>query len=226
MLEWNVEQGSEEWLELRAGIPTSSEFKRIVTSTGKASKQASEYIFQCIAEMVEGVPMKTFEKSFWMDRGSEMEEEAADWYAFETDSELIHPGFITDDYMRWGASPDRLVVQDGEVVGGLEIKCPAPWNHLANAARKGIATKDYPQVQGQMLVAGLDWVDYVSYHPRYLGMRVRILPNLEYQEFLGERLLWFHEKKHERIELLIDEGVLDSEPIPPQQKHKAKAEQA
>ena len=33
------QQGTVEWTEARLGIPTASEFSRIVTATGKLSKQ-------------------------------------------------------------------------------------------------------------------------------------------------------------------------------------------
>jgi hypothetical protein len=39
MITHDVTQGSPEWLEARLGIPTASEFDKIITPTGKPSTQ-------------------------------------------------------------------------------------------------------------------------------------------------------------------------------------------
>ena len=46
------EQGTEEWLQARCGVPSASMYSRIVTTKGKWSKSAEGYIDQLIMEKV------------------------------------------------------------------------------------------------------------------------------------------------------------------------------
>ena len=108
MIIHDVEQGTTPWLELRAGIPTSSEFGRIVTPTGKPSSSAKSYMFELMAERLMGHPVTSFVTT-WMERGHELEPEAVDFYAFQTNEDPQPVGFVTDDSKRVGASPDRWI---------------------------------------------------------------------------------------------------------------------
>ena len=49
-----AEQGSVGWLEARLGIPTASQFSRIVTATGRLSKQRDSYLAELASRMVLG----------------------------------------------------------------------------------------------------------------------------------------------------------------------------
>ena len=52
----DVEQGSQSWIELRLGIPTASQFSRIVTPGGKSSSSRDAYMGELLAEWVLGEP--------------------------------------------------------------------------------------------------------------------------------------------------------------------------
>jgi len=56
IIEYDIEQGSERWLQARLGIPTASAFDKIVTSTGKASTQSNAYMNKLLAEWLTGRP--------------------------------------------------------------------------------------------------------------------------------------------------------------------------
>ena len=60
MLEIEVDQNSEDWHRARIGIPTASEFGKMLTGTGKPSTQVDDYAAQLAAEIYSGVPMKSF----------------------------------------------------------------------------------------------------------------------------------------------------------------------
>ena len=64
----DVEQGTTPLLELRAGIPTSSEFSRFLTPSGKLSTAAKGYMFELLAERLMGHPVTTF-INIWRERG-------------------------------------------------------------------------------------------------------------------------------------------------------------
>ena len=208
MKRFEFEQLSPEWMAARCGLPTSSNFGSLITPSGKPSKQADEYCNRCIADIVCGEISERFQTSFWMEQGVAMEVEAADWYAFETGFDLAKVGFITDDEGRWGASPDRIVMRDGEEIGALEIKCPAPWTHVENILRGSIKRTHIPQVQGQMLIGWFAWVDWVSYHPDFGGFVVRIERDEEYIEGLQVALERFSASKQEKIARLVELGIM------------------
>ena len=51
-------QGSQAWIDARLGIPTASQFSRIVTPTGRASTAAEGYTAELLAEWALGYPIK------------------------------------------------------------------------------------------------------------------------------------------------------------------------
>lgn len=163
MIIHDVVQGSAEWAKLRAGMPTASQFHRIITpQKGELSKSAEPYMCFLLAEMMMGRPIDPPSTS-WMERGSELEQEAADLFAFQNDVELCKIGFATNDEETMGCSPDRGIVEDPTT--GVEIKVPKPEEHARYLIVGGIDRDHWVQVQGQMYI--MDWqaVKIVSHHP-------------------------------------------------------------
>ncbi len=189
MIVHDVEQGTPEWLRLRLGIPTSSEFGRILTPTGKPSSQAEGYLLWLLAEWVTGAPLESPETD-WMRRGHELEAAAVQSYEFETGREASVVGFVTTDDGMIGASPDRLVDPDGL----LEIKCPAPQTHIGYLLSRAVDRAYWPQVQGQLLVTGRAWVDIQSYHPGLPAVIVRVERDENYIGKLDAALRAFVER--------------------------------
>lgn len=165
----DVQQGTSAWLHLRAGIPTASEFDRILTPTGRVSAQAEAYMLGLLAERMMGHPRKEF-ISLWMGRGSGLEPDAVSFYELQRDCETQSVGFITNDAGTVGASPDRLV----EERGLLEVKCPAEHTHVRYLLYKAVEQTYYPQIQGQLWIAEREWVDILSYHPEMPPALVRV----------------------------------------------------
>ena len=163
-------QGTSEWLYLRAGIPTASSFDRILTPSGRVSQSAEKYMYELLAERIMRHPIQQFTSS-WMERGSDMELEAVRGYEFQYDIDTVPVGFITDDAHRIGASPDRLVGDNGL----LEIKVPSEGIHVSYLLKSGTAYEAYKiQCQGQLWVSEREWVDILSYHPEIPEALIRI----------------------------------------------------
>src|SRR5215831_7712758 len=100
----DVAQYSEEYDRLKLGVPTSSNFHKIITPQGKPSKQWREYACVLIAERILHRKIE-FYNSPAMGRGLIVEAEAADWYEFDQDVTVQKAGFITDDEHTWDAVP-------------------------------------------------------------------------------------------------------------------------
>jgi len=163
------EQGTDAWLESRLGCPSGSGFDKIVTSTGKPSTSAEGYINQLIAEKLTG---KTTEVKVteWMNRGTELEPMARQFYELATGYEVQEIGFCKADYMECGVSPDGLIGDEG----AIEIKCPSPAVHVSYLRGDKLPTKYVQQCQGVLWICEREWLDFVSYNELMPALIVRV----------------------------------------------------
>lgn len=204
------EQGTQEWLRLRAGIPTASEFDQIVTPGGKASKSEERYMFTLLAEKLMGRPT-TGHVSWWMERGSQTEADAVSFYELQKDLDTVPVGFITNDAETVGASPDRLVGEDGL----LEVKCPSEWVHMAYLLGSGSPYEAYKcQCQGQLWITGRKWVDVLSFHPDLPPALTRIGRDESFIELLAAGVTAFSEQLEKLYVLSLQRGLKAVRPEP------------
>lgn len=167
MIHHRVEQGSAEWHKLHIGIPTASQFHRIITpAKWEFSKQARRYALELALQVLTNEPPRDLTGLWAIERGKELEVAAARAYAFEEDmeAEIELCGFLTTDDGKIGATPDRLINKAKHRPAGLEIKCPLPYQHFEYII-DGFGPDYLPQAQGQILVGEFDFVDRYSYHP-------------------------------------------------------------
>jgi hypothetical protein len=183
----DVAQYSDEYDRLRLGIPTSSNFHKIITPQGKPSKQWREYACVLIAERILQQKIE-FYNSPAMERGLIVETEAADWYEFDQDVTTQRVGFITDDDHTVGCSPDRLVGGDGL----LEIKAPLPHTQVEYWISGEISERFRPQLQGQLYISQRSWVDIVCWHDVLPKLVMRVEPDEKFIEALDRELLIFN----------------------------------
>jgi hypothetical protein len=162
MIVHSVKQNTPEWLELRLGIPTASEFGKILTpKTMALSAQSKPYLFRLLGEWMTGQQAYSPETDY-MQIGHDLEDRAVSAYCLQRECEVEAVGFITRDDGLVGCSPDRLVVGRK---GGVEIKThpAAIGEHVRTMVEGTIDATHKPQTQGQMWLAELDYVDVVSY---------------------------------------------------------------
>ena len=204
----DVAQYSQEHDRLRLGIPTSSNFHKIITPQGKPSKQWREYACVLIAERLLHRKLE-FYNSPAMERGLIVEAEAADWYEFDQDVTVQRAGFITDERHRMGCSPDRLVGDEGL----LEIKAPLPHTQVEYWLSGEVSERFRPQLQGQLYVSQRSWVDILCWHDVLPKLVVRVEPDEKFITALDRELQifnYFIERVMEKIratsELLIPPG--------------------
>lgn len=171
----DCEQGSDEWISARLGIPSASMYGKIITTQGKWSTQADTYINQLVAEKLtrEQTP---FYQNEHMARGTALENDARKMYEFIKDIEVREVGFCLHDTLEAGASPDGLIGEDG----GLEIKCPAPATHVEYLRGGKLPSKYKQQVMGCLWITGREWWDFMSYHPSMKPLIVRVERDEDY----------------------------------------------
>ena len=160
----DCEQGSEEWLQARLGIPTATCFENIVTATGKKSSAQIKYMAELIEESIIGLQDESF-KSRFMERGNQLEPLARSAYEFITGNAVTQVGGVyLDENKEVMVSPDGLIP---ELKKGLEIKCPKMSTHIRYLLEGGVPSEYIIQVQANLWVTGYDTWDFVSYCPEY-----------------------------------------------------------
>jgi YqaJ-like recombinase protein len=168
----NCEQRSPEWIKARLGIPTASEFAKIVSnSTGELSRSrdkkglseaAKKYAYGLVAETLLGRPLlKPTGTPFAMVRGKELEPLAIQQYSFTNDVKVRQVGFVTNDGGTIGCSPDGLIVGTRR---GLEVKATLDDNHMGIFI-DGPGDDYKPQVMGCLAICELDTWDLYAFHP-------------------------------------------------------------
>ncbi len=173
----DIEQGTEAWLRLRAGIPTASVFSTLLASGrgGGESKTRQTLLYKLAGERITGEPSENYTNGF-MDRGHAMEDEARQHYAFVRDCEPKRVGFIRSG--KTGCSPDSLVNSDGM----LEVKTAAP-HILIPLLLKGEAPPEHKaQLQGNLMVAERQWIDIIVY---YRGMKPLIVRENRDEDYIS-----------------------------------------
>lgn len=175
----DVVQGSPAWLNARLGVVTCSKFDKVLA--GKAG--AETYRNELLAEWLLRRPLDTYQ-SAWMERGTELEPEARDYYA-EWYEPVTQVGFILRDDEQVGGSPDGLIGDEG----GLEIKCPKPETQVGYLLDPSSLVKKYRhQIQGNLYITGRKWWDIMAYHPEMEEVRVRVERDESYLEALDKAL--------------------------------------
>ena len=179
-----IEQYSDEWWELRRGRFTGSTADKIITPTGRESSQYKAEIGRLIAEKmgIQDVDRDNF-SSFWMDRGSEMEQEARAWLAVETGQDIQEIGFVSMG-QHCGTSPDGLIRLDPFVDRGgrdrfklnvpCEIKVPKPGTHISWLLDGVLPQTHKAQVHFHMICCEAPYAYFMSYHPEVEPLCIKV----------------------------------------------------
>lgn len=162
-MDFNVEQRSEEWHELRLGKVTASRVADVIarTKSGWGASRAN-YMAELVAERLTGVRAEAYVNAA-MQRGTDLEPLARSTYEFFTNRTVVEIGFVSHPSIAdTGASPDGLLGDDGLI----EIKVPNTSTHIETLLSGAVPGKYVTQMQWQMACAGRAWCDFVSFDPR------------------------------------------------------------
>ena len=157
-----IQQGTEEWHQLRLGKVTASRVADILAKTKSgASASRGNYLIELALQRV----TKTIEESYSnsaMEWGVATEPQARVAYEVSTGNFVDQIAFVNHPTIEgFGCSPDGLV---GE--GLIEIKCPNSATHWSYIKANEPPQKYIIQMQAQMSVTGAKWCDFVSFDPR------------------------------------------------------------
>lgn len=194
----DIEQGTNEWKQLRIGVITASKFKDVLAKG--SGKTRDSYMLELAGEILTGEPSESFANSY-MEWGAKTEPQAKAMYKLRTGNTLEDVAFIKHQtgFDGVGVSPDSLVNNDGL----LEIKCPKTTTQIKTFLDGKMPIAHKPQVQGQLWVSKRKWCDFVSFDPRINGEAswfcVRIERDEEYIKNLEEEVFKFKQE----LDLLV-----------------------
>lgn len=184
-----IEQRSDEWFQQRAGKITASRFADAIafnTKTGKPTAARQTYMRTLVAEILSGRPRHSV-GSQAMTWGTEAEQFAREAYELETGLVVAEAEFTVHyahDFI--GGSPDGLVGQDGLI----EIKSPHDEQVHINTLLNGMPDDHKPQVQGNLMVTGREWLDFISFDPRQAPRYQLYIQRIERDEdYISHELL-------------------------------------
>lgn len=158
-----IEQGTQEWLELRKGKVTASRVADILakTKTGVSASRAN-YLMELAIQRVTGFIEESYTNAA-MQWGKDNEGTARALYEAKADVFVDQVPFIDHPTVEgFGCSPDGLVGTDGLV----EIKCPNSTTHWEYFKKNTPPQKYVIQMQAQMACTNTQWCDFVSFDPR------------------------------------------------------------
>jgi len=154
----DVDQNSDEWFQMRAGLITSSKLGVIMANYDKAfGEPAKKYAVNIAIEQITGKAISSGYSNEHMERGHEQEPIARMLYEQETFCDVTNGGFFENGDI--GCSPDGLVDDDGVV----EIKSVIASTQFATVKRQKLDPAYRWQCIGNLKFTGRDWIDYISY---------------------------------------------------------------
>ena len=153
---YDIDQNSDEWIQIRVGKFTASTFGDLFMKPDTKTYQNA--IIKVAYEKVTGESEESYSNK-WMQRGHEREPLAREAYELLTFS-TIEPGGFYEYNEFVGASPDGKIKGEN---GGVELKCPS-FNVYHEYLETGKLPKSYYwQVHGQLLCTGWDFIDYMPF---------------------------------------------------------------
>lgn len=155
----DIEQNTDEWLDMRIGKVTGSSCSKIMANYGKAFGDPAKKAAVSVA--VEQLTGKRSSADSYinshMERGHEQEPIARSLYEDMYFVDVTNGGFF--DCGQCGCSPDGLVGDDGII----EIKSVISHVHYANIKRGGVDPAYKWQLYFNLLKTEREWIDFVSY---------------------------------------------------------------
>jgi predicted phage-related endonuclease len=159
-------QGTDLWLQARAGRATGSRAKDILAKikSGEAAARRN-YRTQLVIERLTGSPAEGGFVSKEMQWGTDNEPFARMAYECKTGRLVTEMGFIYLPSMMAGCSVDGMVEDEG-MTGIWEAKCPLSATHVEYLTAGKLPADYKPQILHNMYVTGAQFADFVSFDPR------------------------------------------------------------
>lgn len=202
----DVQQNTDEWMLLRTGRLTSSNFAKIMANEGKSfGEPAIKLAEQIAAEIVTGTKEDNGYSNKFMEDGLLYESVAVEKYEAETFNKVKNGGFNLSNCERFGDSPDGNIGKDGCV----EVKTVIRNTQFKRLKKGGYDSVYKWQIVGHLWLGNKQWCDFISFCPTLNEEKQLYIFRIERDDELVERLknrldeFWNKEVKP-NIELLLN----------------------
>lgn len=218
----DVDQGSAEWFEARAGIPTASEFSTVLSEGRADGTMPNAMIDALVKEGVTAAALAAAVKAAKSKNSNPaaMRAKYLDRLAAEIVTGEPDPDSYSTAHMDRGkemeAEARALYAMTYEPVtrvgfirsgragaspdslvgnnGGLEIKTAMPTVHLPRLRKNELPTEHKAQVQGNLWIAEREWWDFMSYWPKLPPLVIRVYRDEPYIKRLATEIDRFNDE--------------------------------
>lgn len=176
VIDFTIDQNSVDWMKIHSSIPTASRFSDIITPKRmEMSATRKRYACEIIAARLLNWQPVSLDKIEHIEAGKRNEPIAVAQLELIRDVETRRVGIIRTNDLRFGASPDRVVMKGDAVEITVECKCPTIVTQLNYLLREDLAAMKPPspdvevykcQRQGQLFIAEADEAIFYSYNER------------------------------------------------------------
>lgn len=196
----DLKQGTPEWLQIRLGIATCSEFEcLLVNGKGEAGFGAGAFTYMdtLIGERITEEAADPFTGNRHTERGHELEGIARGLYEDRYEVKTTECGIILNHGA--GYSPDALVSANGLT----EIKTKLPKFQVSVILADEVPKEHVPQCQGGLWISEREWIDFISYWPGMPLFVKRMYRDEVMIRRIAERVKTFYEILDERMNRVL-----------------------
>lgn len=163
MVIFDYPQGTDAWLQCRAGVITASRFKdaRDTLKNGEPSSKCTSYAAQVALERIAKRPVDKAFQSWQMREGQAEEGFARMAYEASTGAIVDEVGFVTTDDGLFGYSADGWIGDDGL----LEVKTILSGEVALTVCGRRDLSGYMDQILGGLWLTGRKWLDLVIWCP-------------------------------------------------------------
>lgn len=186
----DLDQGTDEWLELRKGVLTASQASRLVTTKYEISKSLEDYCYELHEELLPPDPDAVKkEPTEAMKQGTAKEPKARQRFELFAGCDVEQVAFMKIKGRPVGCSPDGIITTDNGQKQLLEIKCPtAKTQYKYLEGKIQLPTTYVAQCQMQLYVSGYQILHFWSWHPNLKPFYVPVEPDPKFHSKLEEAL--------------------------------------
>ena len=185
----DIVQGTEEWFAEKVGKPSASNASKIITNSGKPSKQREGYLYELVAQRITRRIEEGY-KNANMEMGNEREDESREMYSLLHGVDVEQVGVIYKDKKKqFLCSPDGII--DNKY--GLELKNVLPKTQIKYLLNDELPSEYFSQIQFSLYVTGFDRWDFMSYSPLLKPLIIKVEPDKAFQISLQVELESFIE---------------------------------
>lgn len=209
-------QYSEEYWQAKKGLPSASNFHRIITPA-KWEYATGAYTYACelVAQYYDyNYGMHDEFSTAAMRNGTIIEPEARRAYEFYSGRDVEQVGLCISDCNRFCCSPDGLVGDEG----GIELKHPTAATQVKWLLAGVVPPDHLAQCHGFLLVTKRKWIDFLSFYPGMPQLIVRVEPD-EKTVKLAEALETFGKTLTEMRRLIAEHEPMRMAPREPQEAY-------